>query len=160
MWQLYDSLTGKGAFVQTPIKCVLFCPRYVIQEKRKGNFYKSTSSIICTQVIRNSDEWSKHHKTRNGRHRNLDSKNTVVLVIPWKLRMVRSLLDYLVQNIAWNSDKAKTTGCKVGFCIILGTVTLPFVFFFSSVKSISRLRRINLVSVYTRGYKTKEHTQY
>ena len=126
MWQLYDSSTGKGVFVQTPIKCVLFCPRYVIQEKMKRKFLQEyIVSFVLRPSVRvhdSSDERSKHHKTRNSRHRNLDGKNTVLLVIPWKLRMVRSLLDYIVQNIARNSDKPKTTGCKVRFYIFLGTV--------------------------------------
>ena len=78
---------GKGVFVQTPIKCVLFCPRYVIQEKIEKEI--STKIQVVSFVLRpsvrvhdSSDERSKHHKTRNGRHRNLDSKNTVPLVIP------------------------------------------------------------------------------
>ena len=42
-------------------------------------------SFVLRRSVRvhdNSDERSKHHKTRNSRHRDLDGKNTVLLVMP------------------------------------------------------------------------------
>ena len=43
----------KAFLFKTALKCILFCPRYVIQEKRREIFHKN--SIICTP---NSKDWS------------------------------------------------------------------------------------------------------
>ena len=43
----------KAFLFKTPLKCILFCPRYIIEEKRREHFLKS--SIICSP---NSKDWS------------------------------------------------------------------------------------------------------
>ena len=70
-------INGLKAFLfKTPLKCILFCPRYVIQEKRRENFQKS--SINCTP---NSKDWWVNEtsvtklapppQSRQGKHRSL-----------------------------------------------------------------------------------------
>ena len=57
---------------------------YRKKEKEISTRVQVVSFVLrpSVRVHDSSDERSKHHKTRNGRHRNLDSKNTVPLVIP------------------------------------------------------------------------------
>ena len=57
---------------------------YRKKEKEISTRVQVVSFVLrpSVRVHDSSDERSKHHKTRNGRHRNLDGKNTVLLVIP------------------------------------------------------------------------------
>ena len=56
---------------------------YRKKEKEISTRIQVVSFVLRPSVrVHDSDERSKHHKTRNGHHRNIDSKNTVLLVIP------------------------------------------------------------------------------
>ena len=46
-----DSSTSKGVFVQTPIKYILFSPRYVIQEKKEISIRVQVVSIVLWPSI-------------------------------------------------------------------------------------------------------------